>query len=74
MEQNHFPMLPAPSFINFPFIGWLRRHCSKNGRIRSIHLPFKTPAVAGKPLTVVTTTGSEYEAYRSGGGNRFTVG
>ena len=26
----------------------------------------KTPAVAGNPLTVVTTTGSEYEAYRSG--------
>ena len=33
----------------------------------------KTPAVAGKPLTVVTTTGSEYEAYRSGGRNRFTA-
>ena len=66
-----FPMLP-PSFINFPFIGWLRRHCSKMAG-RSIHLPFKTPAVAGKPLTVVTTTGSEYEAYRSGGRNRFTV-
>ena len=28
-----FPMLP-PSFINFPFIGWLRRHCSKNGRTK----------------------------------------
>ena len=26
----------------------------------------KTPAVAGKPLTVVTTTGSEFDAYRSG--------
>lgn len=23
-----------PSFINFPFIGWLRRHCSKNGRTK----------------------------------------
>ena len=33
----------------------------------------KTPAVTGKPLTVVTTTGSEYEAYRSGGRNRFTT-
>ena len=33
----------------------------------------KTPAVAGKPLMVVTTTGSEFEAYRSGGRNRFTV-
>lgn len=33
----------------------------------------KTPAVAGKPLTIVTTTGSEYEAYRSGGRNRFTM-
>ncbi|WP_294548532.1 NAD(P)H-dependent oxidoreductase [uncultured Bacteroides sp.] len=33
----------------------------------------KTPAVAGKPLMVVTTTGSEYDAYRSGGRNRFTA-
>ena len=33
----------------------------------------KTPAVAGKPLLVVTTTGSEFDAYRSGGRNRFTV-
>ena len=33
----------------------------------------KTPAVAGKPLMVVTTTGSEYDAYRSGGRNRFTT-
>lgn len=33
----------------------------------------KTPAVAGKPLMVVTTTGSEFDAYRSGGRNRFTV-
>ena len=33
----------------------------------------KTPAVAGKPLMVVTTTGSEYDAYRSAGRNRFTT-
>lgn len=33
----------------------------------------QTPAVAGKPLLVVTTTGSDAEAYRSGGKNRFTV-
>lgn len=33
----------------------------------------KTPAVAGKPLMVATTTGSECEAYRSGGRNGFTV-
>lgn len=33
----------------------------------------KTPAVAGKPLQVVTTTGSEYGAYRSGGRNCFTI-
>lgn len=33
----------------------------------------KTPAVAGKPLLVATTTGSEFEAYRSGGRNGFTV-
>ena len=33
----------------------------------------KTPAVAGKPLQIVTTTGSEYAAYRSGGRNGFTM-
>lgn len=33
----------------------------------------KTPAVAGKTLMVVTTAGSEHDAYRSGGRNRFTV-
>lgn len=33
----------------------------------------KTPAVAGKPLQIVTTTGSEYAAYRSGGRNCFTM-
>lgn len=33
----------------------------------------KTPAVAGKPLLVVTTTGSDIDAYRSGGRNCFTV-
>lgn len=32
-----------------------------------------TPAVAGKPLQIVTTTGSEYAAYRSGGRNNFTM-
>ena len=31
------------------------------------------PAVAGKTLMVVTTAGSEHDAYRSGGRNRFTV-
>lgn len=29
--------------------------------------------VAGKTLMVVTTAGSEHDAYRSGGRNRFTV-
>ena len=33
----------------------------------------KTPAVAGKPLMIATTTGSEFDAYRSGGRNGFTV-
>lgn len=33
----------------------------------------KTPAIAGKPMTVVTTVGSDSEAYRSGGRNHFTV-
>ncbi|WP_291530041.1 NAD(P)H-dependent oxidoreductase [Bacteroides sp. UBA939] len=33
----------------------------------------KTPAVAGKPLLVATTTGSDFDSYRSGGRNCFTV-
>jgi len=33
----------------------------------------RTPAIAGKPLMVATTTGSECTAYRSGGRNKFTV-
>lgn len=33
----------------------------------------KTPAVAGKPLLVVTTTGSDVDSYRSGGRNGFSV-
>lgn len=33
----------------------------------------QSPAIAGKPLLVVTTTGSEWEAYRSGGRNHFTL-
>ncbi|MDR3245315.1 MAG: NAD(P)H-dependent oxidoreductase [Prevotellaceae bacterium] len=32
-----------------------------------------TEAVKGKPAFVATTTGSEYEAYRSGGRNQFTI-
>lgn len=31
------------------------------------------PGVQGKKLMVATTTGSEYEAYRSGGRNQFTM-
>lgn len=33
----------------------------------------KTPAVAGKTLLLAVTTGSEYNAYRSGGRNCFTT-
>jgi len=33
----------------------------------------KTPTVQDKPLMIATTTGSEYESYRSGGRNGFTV-
>lgn len=33
----------------------------------------RTPSIAGKPLMVVVTAGSESDAYRSGGKNRFTV-
>ncbi len=33
----------------------------------------ENPGVKGKKLVVATTTGSEYEAYRSGGRNQFTM-
>lgn len=33
----------------------------------------RTPSVVGKPLQVVTTTGSHLNSYRSGGKNHFTV-
>ena len=33
----------------------------------------KKDFIAGKPLMVVTTTGSEYDAYRTGGRNMFTI-
>lgn len=33
----------------------------------------RTPAIAGKPMMIVVTVGSENDAYRSGGKNRFTV-
>lgn len=33
----------------------------------------QTPLVQGKLLLVATTTGSEYEAYRAGGRNQFTI-
>ena len=33
----------------------------------------QTPVIQKKPLLVVTTTGSEYEAYRAGGRNQFTI-
>lgn len=33
----------------------------------------QTPSVQNKPMMVVTTTGSENDAYRSGGRNEFTI-
>lgn len=33
----------------------------------------KTPSIAGKPFLVVATTGSDQDAYRTGGRNRFTI-
>jgi len=33
----------------------------------------QSPVIQDKPLLVVTTTASEYDAYRSGGRNRFTM-
>ena len=34
---------------------------------------FEVPGAAGKQLMIATTTGSEYEAYRAGGRDHFTI-
>ena len=57
----------------FPFYWMSAPSLLKQWQDRIFTYLAKTPAVAGKPLLVATTTGSEFDADRSGGRNRFTV-
>lgn len=59
--------------FQFPFY-WASAPSQLKKWIDEIFTPLaQTEAVKGKPLMVATTTGSEYEAYRSGGRNQFTL-
>ena len=57
----------------FPFYWMSAPHLLKQWQDQVFTHLAKTPAVAGKPLMVAITTGSDFEAYRSGGRNGFTI-
>ncbi len=59
--------------FQFPFY-WASAPSQLKKWLDEIFTPLaQTEVVKGKPLMVATTTGSEYEAYRSGGRNHFTM-
>lgn len=59
--------------FQFPFY-WASAPSQLKKWLDEIFTPLaQTEVVKDKPLMVVTTTGSEYEAYRSGGRNHFTM-
>lgn len=59
--------------FQFPFY-WASAPSQLKKWLDEIFTPLaQTEVVKGKPLMVSTTTGSEYEAYRSGGRNHFTM-
>lgn len=59
--------------FQFPFYWLSAPYMMKRWEDEVLTYLSKTPAIAGKPLTVVVTTGSDNDAYRSGGSNYFTV-
>ncbi|MCK9160302.1 MAG: NAD(P)H-dependent oxidoreductase [Bacteroidaceae bacterium] len=59
--------------FQFPFY-WAAAPSRMKEWIDQTLTPFSgTPVVNNKPLMVVTTTGSDYDSYRSGGRNKFTI-
>ena len=59
--------------FQFPFY-WGSAPSQLKKWIDEIFMAFcDNPGVAGKSLLIATTTGSEYEAYRAGGRDRFTI-
>ena len=59
--------------FQFPFYWASAPHLLKKWCDEIFGAIMADPGVKGKTLTVATTTGSEYEAYRSGGRNLFTI-
>jgi glyoxylase-like metal-dependent hydrolase (beta-lactamase superfamily II)/putative NADPH-quinone reductase len=59
--------------FQFPFYWASAPHLLKKWCDEIFGSLISNPGVKGKTLTVATTTGSEYEAYRSGGRNMYTV-
>ena len=59
--------------FQFPFYWASAPHLLKKWCDEIFGAIMSNPGVKGKTLTVATTTGSEYEAYRSGGRNMFTM-
>jgi len=59
--------------FQFPFYWASAPHLLKKWCDELFGTLMSDPGVKGKTLTVATTTGSEYEAYRSGGRNRYTI-
>ena len=65
-EANHI-------VFQFPFYWASAPHLLKKWCDEIFGAIMTNPGIKGKTLTVATTTGSEYEAYRSGGRNMFTM-
>ena len=65
-EANHI-------VFQFPFYWASAPHLLKKWCDEIFGAIMADPGIKGKTLTVATTTGSEYEAYRSGGRNMYTM-
>jgi Putative NADPH-quinone reductase (modulator of drug activity B) len=59
--------------FQFPFYWASAPHLLKKWCDEIFGAIMADPGIKGKTLTVATTTGSEYEAYRSGGRNMYTM-
>lgn len=59
--------------LQFPFHWMSAPYMLKRWQDEVLTHLARTPAIAGKPMQLVVTAGSECSAYRSGGMNRFTI-
>lgn len=68
-------IMAKASFVifQFPFLWMAAPSKLKEWQDEVMNSLAKTPAIAGKPIMIVTTTGWSQEAYRSGGKVGFTI-